>query len=547
MKTIPRGSRTLSGCCIVLLTVLIGCTGCGTVRPEMLTRNEYTPGESWRTASPEELGVDSDAVRRFVERIERKSIDLHGLVVIKDGHLVTDVSVDPYATSVPHDIASVTKSVMAVVVGIAMDRGYFTGPDQLVSEIFRDHPVLSGAKAFSGVTIGHVLSMTSGIESIGKVTEETPFAETTLLEMLRSNDWERFVANLEQIDPPGTRFSYSSINYHILSMAISEACGMNALAFAEEHLFRRIGIGPLVWPEDPHGNNRGWGDLRMSLHDLARFAYLIGNRGMWGDERIVSFPWLSQMLTAHGTSQWTPVFTLDYGYGWFLPKGVLLWNCFIAMGRGGQCVYVFPEENALVVTAGNYDITDLLFEVPRLTGGRRRSGELNDVEPAGEFSGEPVRVVLHRSERSALSREATDASLSPEDWRPLLGEWEADGNIFGISEFRILAEREGEERDGDVKFALTCPVFQFDGVIAVDGRERVSLREADGVHVRSSASKDGRDGITVVFDEIESINTFRLTFEFGDESLGEDSLALTLYEHILLPRSYRVTARRSAR
>ena len=85
---------------------------------------ERWPTDGWRTGTPESQGVDSAALAEAMELVVQKQLPLHGLLIVRHGVLVFESYVYPYRPDVPHDVASVTKSVTSILTGIAIDKGH---------------------------------------------------------------------------------------------------------------------------------------------------------------------------------------------------------------------------------------------------------------------------------------------------------------------------------------------------------------------------------------------------------------------------------------
>ena len=155
--------------------------------------------------------------------------------------------------------------------------------------------------------------------------------------MMASPDWVQFALDLPMGTEPGTLYNYCNLNPHLLSAIIQETTGMSALAFAQEHLFGPLGVSDVIWPPGPQGNNRGWGELKLAPHDMAKLGYLFLNEGLWDGQQVVSAAWV-KAATSGGS----------YGYQWWLkPSGF-----YFATGVGGQEIWVLPARDMVVVMTG---------------------------------------------------------------------------------------------------------------------------------------------------------------------------------------------------
>lgn len=293
---------------------------------------DYWPTEGWRTSTPEEQGMDSAKLAEMMDYLQGpKGFDIHSLLIIRNGYVVTDATFYPFAQDSLHDLASVTKSFMSTLVGIAIDQGTIEGVEQPVLDFFPERTVANLDANKQTMTLEDLLTMRSGFNCINQPTE------VTLSEMRASPDWSQFALDLPMTAEPGTRYVYCSPNSHLLSGIIQETTGMSALAFAQEHLFGPLGISDVIWPADPQGNNWGWGDMKLAPHDMTKLGYLFLNEGRWDGLQVVSSAWVEAATS--GSS---------YGYQWWLkPSGF-----YFATGVGGQEIWVLPDRDMVVVMTG---------------------------------------------------------------------------------------------------------------------------------------------------------------------------------------------------
>lgn len=411
-----------------------------------------------------------------------------------------------------------TKGITSILIGIAIDKGYIESEELTIAEVFKD-PSPFDNKAFQKIRIKHLLTMSSGIDN--QARDEHPFAEPSLLSLMLSNDWYREVNRSQLRYAPGKRFHYNSVNYHILSMIFSETTGMSAGEFADEYLFQPLGIEHFVWEKDPHGNNYGWGNLKLSMIDLSKIAYLLSNYGQWQNEQIISKTWIDKMFTTQIKSGWNPILNFGYGYGWFLPHGIKN-NFFAGFGRGGQCIYIFPKEELIVLTYGNYDISKLIFDIAKLSKGKTRS--LN------------IETQAYRRTYNFTTEEKT-MNINETTMNSIVGEWIADSNIFNICHvhFKGLSPNKME-------MFMESPLIKLNGEISYEGDHVISNNQYSGNAVKTRITIDKKKHLTIEFDEVSNINTFLITVK---PSKNDDVLMLDLYEHVLFPRSYSICLRRN--
>ena len=253
---------------------------------ESLSMPVYWPTEGWKNSTPEEQGIDSAVLAEGLQAIRDNDIRTHSLLVIRNGSVVIDAYFYPYDGKTPHELASVTKSLMTTLIAIAADQGKLQLDQPMVS-FFPNRTIANRDPMKERIEVKHLAGMSSGLDSVGLENDEG-----TLREMQESQDWVQFAIDRRVVSEPGTRFVYDSPGMHILSAILQEATGMTALEFGRENLFEPLGIRDVIWPVDPQGFNYGWGDLYLYPHDAAKIGYLWLNNGVWDNEQIVSRKWV---------------------------------------------------------------------------------------------------------------------------------------------------------------------------------------------------------------------------------------------------------------
>ena len=274
----------------------------------------------------------------MLQAIRQQNIQIHSLLVIRNDYVVLDATFYPYDGKDVHDMASVTKSVMTTLIGIAADQGKLSLDDRMVS-FLPDHTIANPEAQKQEITVRHLVSMSSGLDCTNEADERT------LREMIASPDYVQFVLNRNVTWAPGEHFVYCSPAIHMLSPILQQATGLSSLAFARQYLFEPLGIHDAMWEQDPQGYYDGWGDLSLHPQDMAKIGFLFLHNGHWDGKQIVSAKWVAEASRAHMDTGDDP-----YGYGWWIDPAVE--GAFRADGRGGQYIFVLPKWNMIVVTTG---------------------------------------------------------------------------------------------------------------------------------------------------------------------------------------------------
>lgn len=314
-----------------------------TARGESRIESNYFPAAEWRVSTPEEQGIDSGALAKMVTEIVEKKIGVHSLLIIRNGFMVLDAYFYPFTPNTKHDLASCSKSILSLLIGIAIDKGFLKSIDEKALSFFPQVPIENLTKEKKLITIKDLLTMRSGLLC------DNSHGEVTLQQLLNSRDWLKFVLDLPMQYSPGTHWAYNSPGVYLLSAILSNASNLSALNFAQKYLFYPLGIYDVAWTYDPQSRyNLGWGDLRMTPYDMAKIGYLMLNMGNWHGRQVISSKWVTLATRPQVTDG---VYEKEkYGYLWWVSKrdkGV-----FYAKGRGGQFIVVWPSKNLVVVSTG---------------------------------------------------------------------------------------------------------------------------------------------------------------------------------------------------
>lgn len=300
------------------------------------------PTTEWQTVTPESQGMDSQALNEGVKYILENQIDIHSLLVIRNGYLVLEAYRHPYTADTVHQINSATKSFVSALLGIAQAQGYIKSLDEPMLDYFSDRTIQNLDADKQAITINNLLTMSSGLDwSMANL--EIPTAG----EMMNSPDWVQYVLDRPIAHKPGEFHTYNSGGSHLLAVIVAQATGENLLDYAKINLFEPLGITSEWWETDPQGNYVGGRGLNLTPRDMARFGYLFLNKGLWDGKQIVPADFVTQSVQ----KQIDPHYPIadGYGYQWWIDSR----GYYMASGAGGQDIIVDPAHNLVVVTTAN--------------------------------------------------------------------------------------------------------------------------------------------------------------------------------------------------
>lgn len=315
-------------------------------------KRDYWPTEQWQTASPETVDMASESLSLLNTVIQSQYRNLNGIIIVRKGYVVYEKYYRRKNHTSTHNVASVTKSITSALVGIAIQKGYIESVDERVLDFFPEYVIDFTEKRNQEITLRHLLTMTAPY----------PFKNwhEPLDRMRRQPNWVSYALGmLGQGGRVGT-FKYSTAGAHLLSAIITRATGKCAREFANEHLFRPIGMAEIQdnemqtydledvfgsrvqgWVHDPNGNSTGGWGLTLTLRDMARFGYLYLNNGVWDDKQIIAETWIAESTTMHRNK---------YGYLWWLRPANEVFT-YAALGDGGNVICCIPEKDLVIVIA----------------------------------------------------------------------------------------------------------------------------------------------------------------------------------------------------
>ena len=142
------------------LVALLGA-GCAESTPEPLPL--YWPTEGWRTSTPEQQGMDSPSLASMFDSIQEQHANIHSLLIVRHGYLVTEAYFYPFRPDLKHNLHSCNKSITSALVGIAIQEGLIEGVNQPILALLPQPKVANSDPHKQTITLEHLLTMTSGL------------------------------------------------------------------------------------------------------------------------------------------------------------------------------------------------------------------------------------------------------------------------------------------------------------------------------------------------------------------------------------------------
>lgn len=322
--------------------------------------------DGWAVAAPADEGFDPATLCAVGPAVEARNA--HAVLVVRHGTLVYEryfagedqrwgqpLGRIPHDAATKHDLRSITKSVTALLVGIAIDYGWIKDIDAPVLSLLPQYADLRSPET-DRITLRHLLTMSSGLAW----SEDLPYSDPRNSERLMSDapDPYRYVLEQPFATAPGERWVYSGGATALLSAVLKQVSGRPLDVLAQEVLFAPLGIDDVEWIRYPNGDPVAASGLRLRPRDIARIGRLVLDRGAWQGRQIVSPGWIDQSTA----KQIAIEEQIDYGFQWWLGRSQvdgaeIRWSA--GIGWGGQRLFLVPDRDLLVVvTAGLYDQPD---------------------------------------------------------------------------------------------------------------------------------------------------------------------------------------------
>jgi CubicO group peptidase (beta-lactamase class C family) len=322
--------------------------------------------DGWQVATPESVGLSKAALCPMVKWLAESKLDnVHAVLVVRHGklvfeqyfagddeHLGSRAGVVTFGPTVRHDERSVSKSVVSLVMGIAIDHGWIKSIDAPVFSFFPEYASLSTPEK-DRITIRDLLTMSSGLEWH---EEDVPYTspDNSEIVMDRSSDPTRAALAPDLVATPGKIWNYNSGSTELLGAILKKATGRAVDQLAATLLFAPLGITDFTWYKHTNGSPHAAGGLRLRPRDLAKIGQLILQRGSWNGTQVISSAWIDAATAPHIMGE----ALFFYGYQFWLGRSLVNgheveWTA--AVGLGGQRLYVIPDLDMVVaLNSGMY-------------------------------------------------------------------------------------------------------------------------------------------------------------------------------------------------
>ena len=285
--------------------------------------------------------ANSEAFSTFGAILSEKYPGVRALVVARGACVVFEYYRKDVGVGTRSPVYSVTKSVLSILIGMAIDRGYLR-LDEKLSELLPEASEGNVDPLVREIEVRDLLTMTAGFApNADGGAEPTAGAATP-------KPWRSLLDRPIRY-PPGSRFDYDTSDQNLLSIVLTRAIKQDAQRFARRNLFDPMQIENYRWSVDLDGHLIGATSLFLTARDMAKIGVLYLRQGRWGDDQIVSKAFVRNSTTRKNSGG-LPV-NAAYGYLWWIGKTKAGADVFFAAGQNDQLIYVDPELELVVALA----------------------------------------------------------------------------------------------------------------------------------------------------------------------------------------------------
>lgn len=419
--------------------------------------------------------MDAAILADLLDYLATPGFNTDSVIVVRHGRIVTEAYASPFHAALRHDLRSVTKSVIATLVGAAIQEGRIGSADQKVLSFFPEHQ--ANGPLQEAMTVRNLLDMASGIQ-----WREWPYnSQSDAIKLWATPDWTRFILEREVTRMPGEKFQYIAAAPHLLSAILTRGTGSNAADYARGGLFRKLGIADFSWRSDPQGNTVGESALRLRPLDMAKLGLLYLRGGRWEDQQVLPPGWTEALFAPGIVNGGNPLTTPPTYRGLWWTDATVPYAS--AIGRHGQHIIVLPKQDLLLVVTSKTADSSHGSTPPEMVNRYL----LPAVKAEAALAAEPgaagkLAVALGRFQSASGAESRTPSPAAEALSRRTFA---LEPNAWGLREFSLeLSASEPRYRILQADKAALFGQATRGGAIGLDGRYVVSTQPGDRLWAR---------------------------------------------------------------
>jgi len=451
-------------------------------------------------SSPEQQGISSSTILRFVEALEQIS-EVHSFMLLRHGSVVAEGWWSPYSKENPHMVFSLSKSFTSTAAGFAVNENLLSLDDTVLS-FFPEEAPAQVSEHLEKMQVRHLLIMSSG------------HAVDTWSDMVERSDgnWIKAFLAVPVQHTPDTHFLYNTGATYMLSAIVQKCTGMKLVDYLNQQFFETIGIEDATWEESPQGIAAGGIGLNLKTEDIARFGQFYLQKGVWQGEQLLPEAWINdatsfQISNSDGVqADWTQ----GYGYQFWCCRH----NAYRGDGVFGQFCVVMPEQDAVFVMTGGMDVFDMQEPLNLVW---------DILLPAMSSASLPDDTISHNN----LVNKLDSLNIVPvegETSSPVVSQ--VSGKIYGVDENELSIQSmifnftesacEITLKSDEVQETILCGYGEWQHSQTTIFNESPLF---DKTPVASSGAWTNEDTFTVVFRLIETPFYYTMTCTFADDEV----------------------------
>ncbi len=282
--------------------------------------------------SPESCGIPSCRIYNYIKKLyTNPAVGLQSIILMRGNKVFFECDTGYHSSDYARMTFSQCKSVVALAIGVLLTQGRIRLSEN-VADIFADKLQSIAKIRFNGLTVKHLLTMTSGVT----------FNE---FEAMVTEDWVKGFFNSDTDGEFGGKFRYNSLNSYILSAIIKERTGLGLSEYLDSTIFKELNIKNYYWEKCPKGIEKGGWGLYIRNEDMAKLGLLVMQRGIWNGKKLIASKYI---INASSSQVDTPKAFGDYNYGYHIWCGRND-NSFLFNGMIGQNLMGLRTNGIMVI------------------------------------------------------------------------------------------------------------------------------------------------------------------------------------------------------
>lgn len=290
---------------------------------------------------PRKKTLNNEAFETFSKKASRIG-RVDGIMVVKDGQVVFEKAFSPSTLTDKHVCYSITKTVVMLAVGFAVQEKLISVNDK-ISSFFQELLPEKPNNYLLDMTIEDLLTMQCGHHTL---PDEEP-----------CGNWEEYFLKYPVTYKPGTHFLYNNLSAYMISCIIHKVTGMNVSEYLTPRFFKPLGIVDYEWQKNPDGIEIGGYGLYMRIEDMAKLGMFCLQQGNWNGQQLLNKEWLQTAARKHVDTTGN-----HNGADWSEGYCYLMWRCiqknaYRMDGYKGQFVIMLPDQNSVIVMTQDHTHT----------------------------------------------------------------------------------------------------------------------------------------------------------------------------------------------